>query len=566
MSLDETKRPEEELISSPTDGSPATDEVAEEDRFAAFINPVKPEDVKPKKGKMNPRIRTLLIALITVVALIAVLVLIPLLPDKEPLSSHNHGSTDGDSQVISLLNKTSDNDSNTVVVPELTIQSEKEKYTIRFDDKEDVYRLVGYEDIDLDEESVATLIDGAAVLNASQKVAQVTSLSEYGLDKPDYTVTITYYDAGTASLLIGDATPDAEGFYVKLADSESVYICSQDAMSPFRMSYLEYVQTTLVTPPTVKDDDENGSAILRRLTMTGKNLSKPLTIRRSTEEDGMEMNYFNYIISSPYKRGIADQVIASLTTMTSLTASQGMVLHPTEADLARYGFHNPLMVAELTLSVETTLEKDNSSESSETEEETTYIYYGGTDYKITIGSTTEDGDYLVMIDGINAIYLVSYSALSPIAERTYENTVNPLLFLKDITQLSRVEVKLDGTVYSFKLAHHADKEESDEKMTVTMAGKPYDTENFRSLYQLMMEMQRYGATTEMPAGQPQLSISIFDTEGKQHLSVELFPLSGSLYAVRTTEGELFTTKASNVTHFIKQLDNYLNNKEVLSLS
>ena len=150
--------------------------------------------------------------------------------------------------------------------------------------------------------------------------------------------------------------------------------------------------------------------------------------------------YFNYIISSPYKRGLQEQVVTSLSSLTTLSASQGMVLHPTKADLTTYGFNDPLMVAELTLSVESVLETDNSSNASETDDKQTTIYYGSTDYKITIGSTTEDGDYLVMIDGINAIYLVPYASLSPIAERTYENSVSSLLFLTDITQLGRVSI------------------------------------------------------------------------------------------------------------------------------
>jgi len=54
-------------------------------------------------------------------------------------------------------------------------------------------------------------------------VAEKGNLSEYGLDQPSYTVTITKNDGSTSTILIGDLSPNNEKCYVCSAGSSAVY-------------------------------------------------------------------------------------------------------------------------------------------------------------------------------------------------------------------------------------------------------------------------------------------------------------------------------------------------------
>ena len=65
---------------------------------------------------------------------------------------------------------------------------------------------------------------------------------------------------------------------------------------------------------------------------------------------------------------------------------------------------------------------------------------------------------------------------------------------------------------------------------------------------------------------PVLKVDIYTTEGTHYLGATYYPLSGTLCAVETTEGEVFTTRWRNVTHFVEQIDNYLNGDKVLILT
>lgn len=555
MSLDDIKQPADTPI------EPAAQETPQ-DPFAAFEQPVRPEDKPGKKRRLNPRLRTLFIAVGAVVALVTVLLLIPLLPEQNAGSSA--GSTGGDTLTYTLLDKTTDK-KDTVAVSKAAITNESGSFTISYDNKEDVYKLVGYEDLDLDADTATTLTDCGALITAMDKVQAVGKLNDYGLDKPKASATFTYHDNTSATLHVGNLTPTEDGYYVRLQDSNDVYVCSQSAVESFLLTAGQLVETTLIAAPTVKTDDKDGIAVLKDVAITGAAHSQPLTVRRTSSDDKGEFLYFSHLIVKPYLRGVNETVSQELSSFNSLVASGAVVLHPTKQQLKEFGFDNPHTVADITLAVETSPKEESSSatEPKPGESNVTLIYYGLTKHTIRVGAVTKDNHYLVMVDDIDAIFLVANTTLACIVERDYENTVSQLLFLKDITALGRITVVSGGKEYPFALTHHPGKENSDEKLTVTLNGKTTDTAQFRTLYQLMMGLERYDTVDALPASDADLSITMYNTDGSVYLTTTFFPYTGSQCVVKTTEGELFTTKTSFITHFTQQLENYLNGKTVL---
>ena len=80
---------------------------------------------------------------------------------------------------------------------------------------------------------------------------------------------------------------------------------------------------------------------------------------------------------------------------------------------------------------------------------------------------------------------------------------------------------------------------------------------------MAMGIGRYGTTDEQPTGEASLSIALRQEDGTQYLKVDFYPTTGSLYTARTSEGELFTVKASEVNNFIKQAGNYMAGEPVI---
>ena len=82
----------------------------------------------------------------------------------------------------------------------------------------------------------------------------------------------------------------------------------------------------------------------------------------------------------------------------------------------------------------------------------------------------------------------------------------------------------------------------------------------------MMSVMRYDAWEEDITGESSLTIHLYNMDGSLFLGADFYHISGSRYAVRTTEGEQFTTRSAEVNHFIAQVTNYVNGDDVLTLT
>ena len=552
MMQEENKRPDEELLSSA--------ETTEENALGAFEQVAAPQKaVKKKRMSANTRLLIIVTAIVAVLAILLA-VLLPL------LSEGTGGSSSSDTvsvpeEVYPLYDRSKDK-TEQEIVQSVAIKNNDDEYTIRYNKTDKLYQLVGYTDILLAESSVEKLVSSATTLNGYDKVKAVEKLSDFGLEKPSITVTITYHDNTTATLLIGNETPDKNGYYARMQDSDEVAMINADTVYYFQLKKGQYVERNLIAAPSVKKDDANGTVVLKELTLKGGPGNETLSLRQAATSDGEEYSYSTFIITKPYKRMVSEPISSSISGFTYLIASEGVVLHPTVSDKAKYGFNDPYAVLDVTLAVQTT-EEENESDADGSDLE--FIYYNAATSKITVGSKDDNGNYYVMVDGHNAIYLVSAPSLSTVVERTYVNTISELLFLKSITDLKQVSISTDGKTYGFTLTHDESKEDSDKQMTVVCDGKTLDTQDFRTLYSRMMGISRYGETDKKPSGQPLHKITLTENDGSTFLTLEVFEHSSSLATVRTDEGELFTVKVSDISGFMSQIKDYYDGKPIADI-
>lgn len=527
--------------------------------FSAFEEVRQVEEKRPNKTKISRRSLTLILTSTIAVLLAVIILLLTLLPGSQPADTGSSSEPMVDTS-ITLLDKTA---KDTVTVSRVDVENAGGSYTLLYNTTEKKLQIKGYEDISVNAELENTLLAYSSLLVADNQIATPGELKEYGLDTPSAKTTITYTDGTTAVLTIGNATPSKEGYYVQLAGDSKVYIFASDSVYLFMVQPVAYADTVLLTTPTVKTDDANGSALLKEISYSGKKYPQPLRIRRSYYTDSEELTLFSYIITKPFVRGTNDGTISLLTGFKSLQATQALYLHPTAEQKKKLGFNDPLMVMNLTMAVETS-EDDEPVDTSATAEKK--IYYNSYSTTITVGSMDSNSNYIVMVKDIDAIFLVENSALAAVAERTYENSVNQLLFLKNIGQLGRISITIDGTRHDFELTHYPEKENRDEKMVVTENGKVYPTSDFRELYQQLMGLERYGTPSGTYDKNAALKVDIYTTDGKHYLGATYYSLSGTLCAVETTEGEVFTTRSHYVSHFLEQVKRYLNGESVLILT
>ena len=463
---------------------------------------------------------------------------------------------------VTLLDKTvQTSTSKKSYLQQVDIQNADDTYTILYDETDKTYVLKEYEDITLSSTLLSTLRRYTEIIAAVEKVENASALNVYGLETPEATAAITYADGETARLLIGSKTPSATGYYAQLEGVDGVYIFDTDSVSLFRHSSVSFADTTLITPPSVKESDTDAQAVLREITYTGTAHPTPLVMRRSAPDDGEDMTYFSYIITRPYKRCTSDAVSSALSSVQTISATQALYLHPSAETKTKLGFDDPLIHIDATMAVE---KDDETATDIDDEDARPKIYYNSINYKLTIGSVDENGNYIAMLDGINAIFLIDKASYEFVLGRTYLNSVNEYLFFKHIKSLDRISVEFEGEKYDFHLAHYPEQEDQADQLDVTIDGKQYSTEEFRELYELIMALERNNTTAADPSsGDPSLIISLYEPNDQLYLSAEYYETSASMCTVKTSQGEVLSTLWSDVSFFIQQVKNYVNGKDVL---
>lgn len=523
------------------------------------------DNKSPKKRRFSSRALTVILSS-TFTVLVAIAVLLMTLfgggqvdPNTDDGDTTQPTQTDNDTNPgIVLLDKTGDADKGRTAsqLASIAIKNKEDSFTIHYDETTKSYVIKGYEDIDLDPSLITTLRSFTETIKAADRVQNVSSLATFGLDNPQATAAVTYSDQSTTTISIGNQTPSKSGYYTQIKGDDNVYIFDANATTLFRAAAPAFASTQLIATPTIKTDDKYGTALLRDITFSGPSFSSPLSLRRSNHNDSEEMTYFSYLITSPYFRAVRDSVANALGQFKSMSADQALFLHPTDEQLKKLGFNTPLLTIQATMAVET--EKETESEDEVAEK----IYYNSAEYHITVGSKDNNGNYIVTMDGIDAIFLVDKS-YNYLFDMTYENTVNEFLFVKNIDSISRVLIRYNGNEHEFTLSHYPNKEDPDDQLVIKEGEKVYSTSDFRNLYGLMLKLERHGQIDKKPDSDVPLEITLYDLSGDLCLSAKYYNASGSLCVVETNENELFTTRWSYVSFFIQQVDNYLNGRDVL---
>jgi hypothetical protein len=78
--------------------------------------------------------------------------------------------------------------------------------------------------------------DALQNLQAQFELTGTTDLDQYGLTNPPLQVTVTFSDTGASKrvLLVGSATTDGSGYYVKTPDNSSVFVLTNTTVEPLR--------------------------------------------------------------------------------------------------------------------------------------------------------------------------------------------------------------------------------------------------------------------------------------------------------------------------------------------
>ena len=113
--------------------------------------------------------------------------------------------------------------------------------------------------ISLDQDTMETLVATAAQLTAEQEIKDYEDLSEYGLDTPSNTITLTTGD-GTTTLLIGNKNDMLSQYYVKTDQSDSIYLAGSAVYTTYQKGIAELTVTESTEESATEQPEETEEA------------------------------------------------------------------------------------------------------------------------------------------------------------------------------------------------------------------------------------------------------------------------------------------------------------------
>lgn len=463
---------------------------------------------------------------------------------------------------------------------------------VEFDKKDDSWTEKSDANFPVNQDTVDSAVKGVASLTADQEISDVEDMSQYDLDNPQNTITLTTAD-GDTSLQIGMESSNNQYYVKKEDDDKNVYLVSSSSIEPFMGTLYDFAKSgtfpsvTSATITDVKVDKENSY----ELTQDADNLFWNVSDGKTTEK------------ADTTKAGTVTSAIGSL--------AYDKFVDYNCTDDSKYGFDDPYAVITVKYTEEEAVESDEDSEEStdaDTEESTTDEAAADTSedadasdedpsedeqetqkvektLTIYVGDETGDDRY-VKVDDSKEVYTITKDSLTDILDSTMSDFYNLTVSYVSVNDLDSLEVQSADGDHTINIVTETVKAEdedttddtdsdttdesstetSDESSTDTdssdesssddeeetttttykLDGEDLDESTFTTFYNKLINMTAQERLTEeyTPEGDPAYTFIFKDTDGKE-TTVKYYEYDTNFYAA-VVEDKVYLVNKMNV--------------------
>lgn len=399
---------------------------------------------------------------------------------------------------------------------------------VEFDKKDDSWTEKSDANFPVNQDTVDSAVKGVASLTADQEISDVEDMSQYDLDNPQNTITLTTAD-GDTSLQIGMESSNNQYYVKKEDDDKNVYLVSSSSIEPFMGTLYDFAKSgtfpsvTSATITDVKVDKENSY----ELTQDADNLFWNVSDGKTTEK------------ADTTKAGTVTSAIGSL--------AYDKFVDYNCTDDSKYGFDNPYAVI--------TVKYTEEEQETQTVEKTLTIY---------VGDETGDDRY-VKVDDSKEVYTITKDSLTDILDSTMSDFYNLTVSYVSVNDLDSLEVQSadgDHTINIVTETVKAEDEDTtdtdssdesssdDEEETTTttykLDGEDLDESTFTTFYNKLINMTAQERLTEeyTPEGDPAYIFIFKDKDGKE-TTVKYYEYDTNFYAA-VVEDKVYLVNKMNV--------------------
>ncbi len=249
-------------------------------------------------------------------------------------------------------------------------------------------------------------------LSATRDLGEVSDLAPYGLDYPAASFVANYTDGTSTTISIGDIVPGSTSqYYVMRSGDKHVYLSAVGSV--LSASRDDFLSSSILSLMTTDTSGNESLPTFDKIRISGRDHADPIVIFPQSEDVAATspLRYYTYYMSEPVEAGVTSKLADNyLTPLASLSASGYAAVNPTDEELQKYGFGNPI---ELRFWIE------------------------GNKTTLLVGNVDSSTAY-VMMEGGKVIYEVAASDLA-IATVSAFDLQDTLMFLCDITTVSSFE-------------------------------------------------------------------------------------------------------------------------------
>ena len=363
-----------------------------------------------------------------------------------------------------------------------------DKKEVTFEKDGDTWIKSDESEFPIDQDKLDTLAGSFSSVTAERTLENVEDVSEYELDQPENTITITTEDGETTVIQVGMENDSTSQEYIELNnDSSTVYVVGSTTFQSFEGGLYDFAKSG--TFPTVD------SSTVTKVSVTGPEDAY------TVEED--ENNFWNVTGTTGGTEETAKADSAKATSLTSALSSMAYAsfvnYNCTDEELSQYGLTKPYAtitadyqeevekessdseneaetgdndateasIEEDSTDSETTeksseTEADTNTESAEeTEEETTEMV--DRQLVIEIGDRSSDGGRYVRVNGSNEIYTISEDSLDTFIGKTDADFWDMTVSYLSVNNLDSLKVDYKNSEYTVNVSRETSEDEDAEE-------------------------------------------------------------------------------------------------------
>ena len=202
----------------------------------------------------------------------------------------------------------------------------------------------------VDQGKIDTLVSSLNSIKAERTLENVEDASEYELDEPENTITVTTEDGETTVIQLGMENDSTSQEYIDLnKDSSTVYVVSNSTFSSFEGTLYDFAKSGVF--PTVD------SSTVSKISVDGKDSSYVV------EKD--KNNFWNITGDGETEKADSAKATSLASTLSSVAYASYVNYNCAEDELSQYGLDKPY--AEITVDYQEKVEKESTDDENEAE-------------------------------------------------------------------------------------------------------------------------------------------------------------------------------------------------------